>query len=94
MDTPRPAAERVRHILQAMERSIDTARRQRLHTSGSPAQPVAIAPATQTVFPRPASTLAQPSAPNADNQRLKARPKRAETFASPYDQPVYRSQTG
>ena len=95
MDTPRPAAERVRHILQAMERSIDSARRQRLHTSGVPTPPPTPTPSNQTTFPRPASTLIQQS--NAESgsstPRLKARPKRTEGFVSPFDQPVYRSKS-
>ena len=94
MDTPRPAAERVRHILQAMERSIDSARRQRLHTSSPAPQPFSAAPPPQAVFPRPAASLPQQPSQNGATQRLKARPKRADTFASPFDQPIYRSQAG
>jgi hypothetical protein len=37
MDTPKPAATRVRHILQAMERSIDSARSRRTNTPATPA---------------------------------------------------------
>lgn len=63
MDQSRSAAERVRPILQAMERSIETARRRRLQESQGFSRP----------GPVPASPTATPSAPPP---RLKARPKR------------------
>lgn len=103
MDTSRSAVERIRPILQAMERSIDSARRQRTQSPGisgtALSRPSATASAqglTQATVgqaipqPQPAAALAASSATG----RLKAKPKRLGTFASPYEQPVYRSQTG
>jgi len=76
MDNSKPAAERIRPILQAMERSIDAARQRRLHESGEPEVSEPVRPDPQT------------EAPAGDTERaarLKARPKRA-TPLSGYDQ--------
>ncbi|MDY7109563.1 MAG: hypothetical protein SYC29_13095 [Planctomycetota bacterium] len=72
MDKPRPAAERVRPILQAMERSIDAARRQRLHVTGDEEKKDEDAPQPAESENRP--TNGEPP------QRLKARPKRSGHF--------------
>ena len=56
METNRPAADRVRHILEAMERSIDDARRKRM-TGADPT------PSADRTYPHPAMT----SSANADN---------------------------
>ncbi len=68
MDKTRPVAERVRPILQAMERSIDAARQRRLHEAGPPAREAS---------PVPTPTERQETAVEAEPAtRLKARPKR------------------
>lgn len=136
MDMQKSAASRVRHILAAMERSIDTARSRRVNVSPGAAIPVVPAAASFTSnpsaaanprngafsaaprvnhVPAPAPTSpanqtmgqmiggnnsgnAVPAAPVVDPSqppRLKARPKRFEgTFATPFNQPTYRSQAG
>jgi hypothetical protein len=109
MDTPKSAAERIRPILQAMERSIDSARRHRTHkpgTPGIPGNPGAVPSHVSGLASNPAMTQPtvgkseprqageNPADPSAAPARLKAKPKRFGTFASPYDQPAYRSQTG
>jgi len=67
MDNTKPAAERVRPILQAMERSIDAARQRRLHQTGAESANDAV----------PAPTEGAPPAAEGDRPtRLKARPKR------------------
>lgn len=68
MDKPRPAAERIRPILQAMERSIDAARRRRLHMTGDDGK---AEDAVKPVEPENRPTNGEPA------QRLKARPKRS-----------------
>ncbi len=66
MDKSRPAADRVRPILQAMERSIDAARQRRLHSpDGQEADPQVATPIS-TGTP----TEGEPAT------RLKAKPKR------------------
>jgi hypothetical protein len=115
MDTSKSAAERIRPILQAMERSIDSARRHRIHkpghpgipgTPGTPGNPGPVPSHVSGLASNPAlsqptvgqseprHTAANPTDPSAAPARLKAKPKRFGTFASPYDQPAYRSQTG
>ena len=68
MDQPRSAVDRVRPVLQAMERSIDAARRRRLDTGDVPA----VEPPSVVAIERERSLGEHP--PLA---RLKARPKRA-----------------
>lgn len=72
MEKPRPAAERVRPILQAMERSIDAARRRRLHTGAAVEEDEAPVP----VAPEPSQSLRL----GEPGSRLKARPKRPSAF--------------
>lgn len=80
MDKSRAAAERVRPILQAMERSIDSARRRRLHETPD------ADPASQAQHPDPTG--------NGDSApRTKARPKRPSSFLKP-DENRYSSQAG
>ncbi len=62
MKTTRTTAERMRPILQAMERSIDAARRQRLHDTDGPARQGPIAAEQHA---------------DGEIPRRKARPKRA-----------------
>jgi len=71
MEQKKPAADRVRHILQAMERSIDAAR-QRRETGNRPPVPTvpAAAPALGTTDPIKPPHSDQPA-------RLRARPKRS-----------------
>jgi hypothetical protein len=100
MDNHRSVADRMRPILQAMERSIDSARRSRVKDpvppkASSPEVRVAVSP-----LPLPAATpppsptpLALPSENVSAAGRLKAKPKRLNSpFLSPFDRPVYRSQ--
>ena len=64
MKNTRTTAEQIRPILQAMERSIESARRRRLHTTApSPAEPM----------PTPFVTDGP-----SDRPRQKARPKRRD----------------
>ena len=84
MDNSRPAAERVRHILRAMEQSIDAARQRRLHTNdhrdGHPGGPETI-PHTP-----PSPTGEEPAT------RLKARPKRSSHLSNFDGGPSFRSR--
>ncbi len=64
MKNSRTTAERMRPILEAMERSIDAARQQRLHGIDGPARPRPLAVEPHT-------------ADNGEIPRRKARPKRA-----------------
>ena len=79
MKTSRSTAERIRPILQAMERSIETARRRRLHDTDRPSAP------------RPAPPE-QRDPGSAENPRRKARPKRATPVLRPYDGSEYRAE--
>ena len=69
MHPSRPAAERVRPILQAMERSIDAARQRRLHDTDE--RPEELETTTPPAEPRPLTPHRE------QTPRLKARPKRA-----------------
>ncbi len=64
MKISRSTAERVRPILQAMERSIDNARRRRLHEAEAPARARPLA-------------VEQPPGMEHEIPRRKARPKRS-----------------
>ena len=66
MDKSKPAADRVRPILQAMERSIDAARQRRTRET-RPGQP--------QDTPNPVTP--DPTAPDGEQPRLRARPKRS-----------------
>jgi len=79
MKTSRSTAERIRPILQAMERSIESARRRRLHKSESPPEPRPV-----PVDPREHEGDALP--------RRKARPKRSTPPISQFDGPAYRAE--
>ena len=88
MDNARSAAERVRPILQAMERSIDTARQRRLHTSGIPVREmVPVTPIKQETSEAVVGQDGEPA------PRLKARPKRASPLST-YDPNSLRSRAG
>jgi hypothetical protein len=82
MDKSRAAAERVRPILQAMERSIDSARRKRLHN-----------PTDADADPAPPVQHSAPSPNGESAPRMKARPKRPSSFLNADGSP-YRSQAG
>ena len=77
MKNTRSTAEHIRPILQAMERSIESARRRRLHESS---------PSTPEV--RPAS---QRDAERGDRPRQKARPKRSAAPERHFDGSEYRA---
>ena len=79
MKTSRSTAERMRPILQAMERSIDAARRRRLHESESPPEPRPV-----PVDPRQQGNDALP--------RRKARPKRSTPVLRQFDGSEYRAE--
>lgn len=82
MKNSRSTAERVRPILAAMERSIETARRRRLHEVETPPQP------------RPSVTEVRESGDHAhDLPRRKARPKRPAHVALD-GSPEYRAKAG
>ncbi len=71
MEKSRATADRVRPILQAMERSIETARRRRLHGSHPPAPAPPQAPPTfQPQFQPPA----QPAQPDHGQAQVHPRP--------------------
>ena len=76
MKTTRSTAERVRPILEAMERSIENARRRRLHDAGTP------------VTPRPILGEHEPVA--GQQPRQKARPKRAGPMLTRFNGSDYR----
>ena len=106
MEKSRVTADRVRPILQAMERSIDSARRRRLHGSQpqSPSQP--LPPSQQQAPPpyqpqqQPAPALPQEGALHESDlydesvPRRKARPKRPSPMMPSYDDPDYRAKAG
>ncbi|MHC4219263.1 MAG: hypothetical protein ACYSU7_12515 [Planctomycetota bacterium] len=79
MKTSRSTAERIRPILQAMERSIESARRRRLHESESPPQPRPV-----PVDPRDNGGDALP--------RRKARPKRSSPEPRQFGGSEYRAE--
>jgi hypothetical protein len=80
MSNPRSTAERMRPILQAMERSIESARRRRLHEP-------AIAPVAR---PQPAPEPKERIA--VQSPRQKARPKRAAFPGRPNTSGDYRAE--
>ncbi len=79
MERSRSTAERIRPILQAMERSIESARRRRLHDSGLAAAPITVE------SPQPVTDPTRPP-------RQKARPKRPSSLMRPYDATEYRAE--
>lgn len=88
MDKSRETSEKIRPILEAMERSIDSARRKRLHTA-HPASP------TPTSIPptRPAAPINEQSSDTEQPYyRQKARPKRPSGVLGRFDDPNYRAQ--
>lgn len=70
MDKSKSAAERIRPILQAMERSIDAARAARTH-QGRPVPPAPPAEIPEEDEPRPTGKVDPETA-----SRMRARPKR------------------
>ena len=83
MDRSRPAAERVRHILRAMEQSIDAARQRRLHTHDHhDGRPGGVETAKHD----------SPTGGEEPVTRLKARPKRPSHLSSIDGGPSFRSR--
>ena len=78
MKASRTTADRVRPVLQAMERSIEAARHRRLHASDG------------AVKPRP-TPIEHNTVGDEDLPRRKARPKRA-TPMRPYESSEYRAE--
>jgi hypothetical protein len=93
MDKSKPVADRVRPILEAMERSIDLARRRRLERSDCPAEPQrpTAAPPSPTGSPPPPPPSQPGETDPAAPQRLKARPKRDPSFGT-YGNSDFRSK--
>ncbi len=79
MKNSRTTAERMRPILEAMERSIDAARQKRLHDVDGPAQPRPLA-------------VDQPKVGDGAIPRRKARPKRATPQLLHPGAPEYRAK--
>jgi hypothetical protein len=79
MNNPRSTAERMRPILQAMERSIETARRRRLHE-----------PPSGSITRQPPPEPRERAAVQAPRQ--KARPKRATASGHPHQTEDYRAE--
>lgn len=107
MQPRKPVSERIRPILEAMERSIDAARRER--TRGSEPEPPRVPSPNPAITPPPARVpLSAPSvtggiaprriADDTDKPRtpdgtpLKARPKRPQNFMQPPSATQYRSR--
>ncbi len=72
MEDSRSAAERIRPILQAMERSIENVRRRRLNASEKAVGPRRVDPE-------------RPSAQQKEQAHRKARPKRPSALIRPYN---------
>ncbi len=102
MEKSRATADRVRPILQAMERSIETARRRRLHGSQPqapappPAPPPAAPPQAQPTFRPQFQPQAQHAQPDQGQAQAHPRPvssmprEGGSQEADLYDQPVPR----
>jgi hypothetical protein len=85
MEQSRPAAERVRPVLLAMERSINAARQRRLHEN----EPESV----ETDTPAPLKHTA-PIGESDTPARLRAKPKRPSAFPAFGDGSTIRSQAG
>ena len=99
METKKSNAEHIRPILQAMERSIDTARRNRVKqpTMMPPSSPIGTQPSPATSIPTssPGPSFGTTPAASETAGRLKARPKRLDSpFVTPLVPAPYRSQAG
>ena len=94
MDPKRNCSERMRPILQAMERSIENARRNRTNQPAEPPRPQTVVPRIASPFvPAPTVPSTSVSATEHPAQRLKARPKRLENPAlNSFEQMTYRSR--
>jgi hypothetical protein len=95
MNNNRKCPERMRTILQAMERSIDAARRSRMKIS--PAEPLMPSPPPTARPITFGQTVAQElmRGPEQEAPRLKARPKRLDApLMNPFQQPSYRPEAG
>jgi hypothetical protein len=91
MDLHKSTADRIRPILQAMDRTIDTLRRSRTNVVPTPA-PISPAPSASKPTPTTAPVAPAAMAPES-SPRLKARPKRLDSpFMNSFGQPPYRSQ--
>jgi hypothetical protein len=93
MENPRNAADKVRPILQAMERSIDSARRRRLNTED--ATPAPDEPRPQDAGQMPHIRPDEADEPEAATPpRLKARPKRPSSFLRSDNAPELQTRIG
>jgi hypothetical protein len=94
MDQHKTAADRIRPILQTMDRTIDALRRTRTHVA--PAPIAAPAGPAAALIPRTAApSVIRPATPPAapTSTRLKARPKRIDSpYLGTFGQDHYRSQ--
>lgn len=88
MERSRITSEKIRPILEAMERSIDLARRKRLHA----AHPASPAPTSIPPTSPAAPTNEQPTDSQEPYYRRKARPKRPSGVLGRFDDPNYRAQ--
>lgn len=89
MDNHRTCAERIRPILQAMERSIDAARRGRVKEPMEAGHAPRMQPvARQELQPNPAIAPAHNTA--GQSGRLKAKPKRIDSSFGSSFQPSFR----
>lgn len=97
MDQPRQPSDRIRRILQSMERSIDTARDRRLNRS-RPAVPAPVAQPQRISPPMPMqreTTIGRPQPAQDEPARVKARPKRPNSgFFREWDNQGLRSKAG
>ncbi len=93
MDMKKNAADRVRPILEAMERSIDSARRRRLGDHSQPTQHRTVTEGNTPATPTNNEPVAIPSEQNP--QRLKAKPKRPSPgFGGSYHESPFQSKAG
>jgi hypothetical protein len=99
MDKSRTTADRVRPILEAMQRGIETARRQRMHDGPEPMAPTPPVSRPAPAAAAPTTTLQQPFHDHRPDMagRMKARPKRAMASGGPvndFARTEYRAQAG
>ncbi len=97
MESKKTCSERMRPILQAMERSIDSARSQRVGfptVAGNPARVESPRPTLSNLTPVQ-NPINPQVADDPDTPRLKARPKPLNSpLVNPFERSAYRSQVG
>jgi len=95
MDNKKNCAERMRPILQAMERSIDQARRARTNSNPANDSPLRNSLAASPLFTPSPLTTPTTTQMDAGPPRLKARPKPLNPpILNAFQQSPYRSQAG